>query len=103
MPDSLRYPFVSTRQKHHNLLSECSSSRCISFALLLLIFTRSVVFRPRLREDRNPKFGRPDCGTRKLRIGTPSLRAVLGCMKRPPNPEFERQIRGLAYVSGCPE
>src|SRR5580692_9520251 len=24
----------------------------------------------------------------KLRIGTPSLRAVFGCLKHPPNPEF---------------
>src|SRR5580698_657700 len=65
MRDSLRYPFVSTHQKHHNLLSECSSSRCISSSLLLLIFARFVVFRVRLRENRNSKFSSPDRGTQE--------------------------------------
>src|SRR5580658_2806914 len=91
MRDSLRYPFVSTRQKHHNLLSECSSSICISSPFLLLIFAPFAVFRARLREDRNSKFEIRESRLRdpgKLRIGTPSLRAVLGCMKHPPNPEF---------------
>src|SRR5580704_18010983 len=66
MRDSPGYLFVSTHQKHHNLLSGCSSSRCISSSLLLLIFAPFVAFRPRLREDCNSKFGGPDCGAQVI-------------------------------------